>query len=244
MLHLSFALKGIRIERVSINLPRWRGESLRLLLLADLHWRGESYSALYPLIEKEEFDICLLLGDYLEGYRANRVKSFREFLRRLNPPLGKFAVLGNNEREELDLPILKSAGVYVLKDIFQVIHSGSQSIILTGVSEPPKRVSSLLHRLPYGDISVLLSHRPSVLLLPGEWRKVDLVLSGHTHGGQIVLPLLGPLITRSKLGRRYASGLFKFGHLYLYISRGIGTSRLPFRLFCPPEITLLQINGK
>lgn len=93
---------------------------------------------------------------------------------------------------------------------------------------------------------LLLSHSPDVMLYK-EARKADLALSGHTHGGQITLPFYGAILTNTKLGRKFASGLFYFGKTPLYISRGIGMEGLAapkMRFFCPPEVALITIRPK
>ena len=79
------------------------------------------------------------------------------------------------------------------------------------------------------------------LLKTAAGRAVGLMLSGHTHGGQVRLPLFGPLIT-NRLGRKYVQGGFRLGGLQLYVNRGIGTSGLPFRFDCLPEITLMTLR--
>jgi predicted MPP superfamily phosphohydrolase len=70
---------------------------------------------------------------------------------------------------------------------------------------------------------------------------VDLMLSGHTHGGQVRLPLIGPVVL-PPVGRKYVHGLFRFENMQLYVNRGIGAVGLPFRLNCPPEITILTLS--
>jgi uncharacterized protein len=69
---------------------------------------------------------------------------------------------------------------------------------------------------------------------------IDLMLSGHSHGGQVRLPFLGPLIL-PPMGKKYVEGLFQFGHMQLYVNRGLGTVGLPFRLNCPPELTHITL---
>jgi predicted MPP superfamily phosphohydrolase len=73
-------------------------------------------------------------------------------------------------------------------------------------------------------------------------KDVDLILTGHTHGGQIRIPFYGPIATMTSLGKKYASGLYHMGKSILYVSRGIGTSVLPIRFFCRPEITVFYFN--
>lgn len=97
--------------------------------------------------------------------------------------------------------------------------------------------------IPDSEFTILLAHTPDAVAW-ADSAKIDLQLSGHTHGGQINLPLLGPLVTGTNLGRKYAHGLYKFDHTTLYITRGIGTILLPIRLFCRPEIVVFDVTAQ
>jgi len=100
----------------------------------------------------------------------------------------------------------------------------------------------LMQFVPKNDFSILLAHTPDMI----KWAApagVDLQLSGHTHGGQVRLPIIGAPIVRSALGRKYAAGLFHFGATTLYVNRGIGTVMLPLRVFCRPEITVFTLKS-
>ncbi|MGQ9667156.1 MAG: metallophosphoesterase, partial [Anaerolineae bacterium] len=92
------------------------------------------------------------------------------------------------------------------------------------------------------DLCLLLAHSPDQVR-EAEGRGVDLMLAGHTHGGQVRLPLLGAVVTGTRLGPRYAAGLFRWGDTWMYVTRGIGTRGLPIRFLCPPEITLLVLEA-
>ncbi len=126
-----------------------------------------------------------------------------------------------------------------------------QSLTLAGVacSHDPEvdasRLASVLDGVAVDDLTVLLYHSPD-LILEASARRVDLVLSGHTHGGQIRLPLFGPVVTYSRFGRKYASGLFQEGDTTMYVSRGLGFEggRLPrARFLCRPEIVSIELAG-
>ncbi|MBC7328875.1 metallophosphoesterase [bacterium] len=214
------------------------------VLISDLHIRSASnLPAIFYKVEKLSPSFVFLLGDNFAKITIKKVREFINLFGLLNPPLGKFAILGNGDEEELFLSIFNKAGVHLLKNEYFLVNMESLQILLAGVDFKAERISNLLASLPPSDLSILLSHRPDVILSQGDWRKIDLVLSGHTHGGQIRLPFIGPLFTKSRLPRRYSQGLSSFGHLYLYVSRGIGETKIPIRFFCPPEITLLKIKG-
>ena len=104
----------------------------------------------------------------------------------------------------------------------------------------PKKAGAKPDARPDADITIVLSHSPDEFPRISSWGTVDLVLAGHNHGGQIRLPFIGPLIL-PPLGKRYPEGLYRFGHVQLYVNRGIGTVGLPLRWNCPAEITHITL---
>ncbi len=105
----------------------------------------------------------------------------------------------------------------------------------------------LLYCFADADVRLLVSHKPDVALLIEPDDRIDLVVAGHTHGGQVVIPGFGPPVTLSRVPRRVAAGgLHKVGGQSVYVSRGVGHERgkaPPVRLFCPPEITILTLSN-
>ncbi|MBN1561180.1 metallophosphoesterase [candidate division KSB1 bacterium] len=101
----------------------------------------------------------------------------------------------------------------------------------------------LAQAIPDSEFSMVLAHSPD-LVHWADSAKIDLQLSGHTHGGQVQLPFWGALFSSIKLGRKYTEGLFQFDHTTLYINRGIGTVLLPIRFFCRPEITVIDLKSE
>jgi predicted MPP superfamily phosphohydrolase len=113
-----------------------------------------------------------------------------------------------------------------------------------GMPDPELAIPADIRNVPHEPI-VLLCHAPDYvddLLTSAAGRAVSLVLAGHTHGGQIRAPLIGPLIL-PPLGRKYVEGWFRFGSLQLYVNRGLGTVGVPIRFNCPPEIALLTLRA-
>jgi uncharacterized protein len=141
---------------------------------------------------------------------------------------------------------LATHGVRMLVNEHIVVSREGKSICLAGVDNAAYRrrddITATLGGIPDGVVIVLLSHAPEVVMRPG-CEGVGLTLSGHTHGGQVVLPLVGPVHVTSEVGRRCASGLFRCGDGWLYISRGVGEIFPPLRLLCPPEITLITLRA-
>jgi predicted MPP superfamily phosphohydrolase len=164
-----------------------------------------------------------------------------------------YASLGNHDvavgsRAVTDA--LTANGIPVLNNYCLPMERGNGRFWLAGVDDPvyghPKpelAIPASIRNLPNEPV-ILLCHAPDYadhLLLTPAGSAVGLMLSGHTHGGQIRLPLIGGLIT-NKLGRKYVQGYFRLGGMQLYVNRGIGTSGLPLRFDCLPEITLLTLR--
>jgi predicted MPP superfamily phosphohydrolase len=103
-------------------------------------------------------------------------------------------------------------------------------------------LAEALREVPGGAFTILLAHSPDAVK-EASAAGVNLVLSGHTHGGQVRIPLIGPLYSNTDLGRKYSEGLFRFGETWLYVNRGLGTRAVPVRFLAPPEITVFTLRS-
>jgi predicted MPP superfamily phosphohydrolase len=128
-----------------------------------------------------------------------------------------------------------------------------RSLALTGLrartsrTGDPELMRRILGRGPRADLRVVFGHSPDFVRALAGWAPVDLALAGHTHGGQVVLPGFGPLVTLSRLPRRYAGGLNDYAGIPLHVSRGVGLERgsaPPIRFLCPPEVSLLRLRSE
>jgi predicted MPP superfamily phosphohydrolase len=164
-----------------------------------------------------------------------------------------YAVLGNHDviiGAKKVTEALTASGITVLRNAYLPMERNGGRIWLAGLDDPlegrpnPELAIPASIRNQPDEPVVLLCHAPDYadrLLAHPAGQAVDLMLSGHTHGGQICLPFLGALAL-PPWGRKYVEGFFRLGGLQLYVNRGIGTVGLPFRLNCPPEITLLSLR--
>ena len=162
-----------------------------------------------------------------------------------------YAVLGNHDfgvgADEVTAA-LAANGVTVLRNASVPIERSGGRIWLAGLDDPLEGYPDPELAMPSSIGSepiILLCHAPDYadsLLTHPAGQAVDLMLSGHSHGGQIRLPLLGALVL-PPMGRKYVEGWFRIGQLQLYVNRGIGTVGVPFRLDCPPEITVLTLRA-
>ena len=140
-----------------------------------------------------------------------------------------------------DLVVVSAVGDTILNEKFETTQKGHDPANWVDFNYSYEAIPILMQDVPDSCYSILLAHSPDYVKFAEPYH-VDLVLSGHTHGGQIRLPFIGPLAVRIALGRKYAQGLHRFGNTSLYVTRGIGTALVPMRFLCPPEITLIKLR--
>lgn len=252
--HLHGEARTISVTRKVMELPQLPAsfDGLQIAFLTDFHC-----SALTPPAFLERVvtatnnlkpDVILLGGDYITEGTAY-LGSVEKVLAQLKASLGVYSVLGNHDYEtdpNIVRSALKRAGIVDVTNSARQLTRGDSRIRIAGVGdlwEDEQDLEGALSGADTDDCVILLSHNPDYAMQINDPR-VRIVLSGHTHGGQIHLPRVGALITNSKHGRRLVSGLVSFDTFQLYISRGVGTVMVPFRHHCPPEITLLTLRHK
>jgi uncharacterized protein len=260
----SLSLETLRVPIHGLERP------LRLAQLSDIHWDNGS-SVRWSLIEEAieqiriaQVDVVVLTGDYV-NCDPSPIFELAPYLGRIPSRLGIYAVLGNHDNCTPDANrtitgALKKANITVLEntwtDVGGIALAGTGDL-WTGPYEPGRIFTALGNRKP----TVLLSHNPDSFWQFGK-RRVDLQLSGHTHGGQVRLPLVGPLLAwRSRISHylpelsrsiprgqaitRSGSwgGEYHQGDNHLYVSRGLGRFRR-LSIGCPPEVTIIDLVPK
>jgi predicted MPP superfamily phosphohydrolase len=230
---------------------------VRLVHLTDTHIERASFreAEVVRQVNALRPDLIVLTGDYLNlSYLHDpaSAEQFREFIAQLEAPYGIYAVRGTVEPAPgMMAGVVQGTSIVWLEQEAVTIDVRGQLLTLVGVacSHDPEvdsgRLALALRGVRDSDLTVLLYHSPD-LILEASARQVDLVLSGHTHGGQIRLPLWGPVVTHSMFGRQYASGLFQEGDTTMYVSRGLGFEGggLPrARFLCRPEIVSVELAG-
>ena len=198
-------------------------------------------------------DLIVVTGDFAPGRHPQA--RFLELLSRLQAPLGVFGVLGNHDHGESKAPfvqptdpaVLEAQGVRLLVNAVESVERGGATIQVAGVDDSEHghddlpAVLARLDRRP-GVLRLLLTHHAEVFLgaPPGDFA---MAFAGDTHGGQICLPLPGRRIMLSDLHARFAEGEYEAAGRRLYVTRGVGTSLLPFRAFCRPEIVVFRVEA-
>jgi hypothetical protein len=192
-------------------------------------------------------DLIALGGDYVDD-DPHYVSAVGDILRPLTAPDGVVGVLGNHDHY-VDGPgvraQLAAAGVRELLNTAVVIRRGDAKLAIAGVGDLQCDVidfAGALRQVESEVPRIVLSHDPDVFAYWPATLRLDLMLSGHTHGGQAWLPLLGPPFVPSQFGMRYLRGLPREGDRQLYVSRGVGASGVPIRWKCPPELTLAVLR--
>jgi predicted MPP superfamily phosphohydrolase len=225
-------------------------EGLRILHLSDLHFRAawfDGYDQILEQVAHDPPDLIVITGDFVEARADHRpARPFLErFLTQLKSRLGIFGILGNHDGELLG-PRLRHMGVTLINGRTARLESADASIELVGVPGVSRRdlTREFLDGVGpkrNGVTRIVLSHYPDAIRRLAPLR-ADVVLSGHTHGGQICLPNGFPPLTHDSLPRRMSKGLHRVGDTWLLVSRGLGFATWRVRAFCPAEVVEISLK--
>lgn len=224
-------------------------DKFTILHISDLH-ADISIGAmrhLPSLVEGLQYDICVMTGDYrgrTYGSFAKSLEIVDELQARLKGPV--YGVLGNHDSIRM-APAMEAMGIRMLFNECEAIVRGGQRIFLAGVDDPhfyrADDIGKAASPIPPDAFSILLAHTPEVYDRAMKAR-FDLMLCGHTHGGQLCLPGGRPIKLQAKVPGFIGAGLWRHGAMTGYTSVGAGTSLVPVRLNCPPEITLHTLRDE
>jgi uncharacterized protein len=231
------------------NLPK-AFEGFRITQLTDIHHSRilgiEEVRRVVKIAQQTKPDLFVLTGDYTTSYRRY-IEPCAEALSMLSAPEGVWAVLGNHDHytdPELTTRALERQHITVLNNAHTSLQRGSDAIQLSGIDDWSWNATDwqrALSGLNANTPTILLSHQPSVLDLE-QTQTVALILSGHTHGGQLKLPVIGAPARFATQDLKYARGLFRSGDTQLYVSAGTGVIGLPLRFGVRPEIAVLRLQ--
>ncbi len=237
-------------ERVTVRRNEMRFSTLpeafdgyTILHISDMHvdMSEAAMENVSELVEGMQYDLCVLTGDYRGktfGPFDAALEGMAKVTAHLRQPI--YGVLGNHDTIQM-VPAMEAMGIKMLLNECEVIARGDQRIHLAGVDDAHfyrvDNIEKAASQIPKGGFSILLSHTPEIYRQAAH-AGFDLMLSGHTHGGQLCLPGSIPIKLEAALPRRMGSGLWEHGGMRGYTSLGAGSSVVPVRLNCPPEITL------
>lgn len=242
----------LNVETRHLNFPNLNPalDGLTLTLISDLHFTGNICQAYFEqVVEKAnelDSDFIIIAGDIID--RECCLSWLKQTLAELSAKHGIYFVLGNHDRklkdETLIRETLRGIGCRDVADRWLPINFNGSQIHMVGNERPwfgdETKVSSEPFEFSNGDLRICVTHSPDQWKW-GRERGCDLTLAGHTHGGQIRIPLLGPVISPSYFGVKYASGIFCQNGKVMVVSRGVSGEE-PIRLNCPPEITQIKIQ--
>ena len=248
------------VETVHLKLPRLPRAfaGLRIAQISDIHmgsWMNlDRFQQVADLVLAQKPDLLLLTGDFLFGHSFNEASKgdLKDLITVLSPlaaELPSFAVLGNHDYWTNSKAVRAMLGACQITELTNTVFTlarGSENLHLCGVDdvwEGDVQLENVLNQLTDDSAAILLAHEPDFADTSAATGRFDLQVSGHSHGGQVVIPYYGPPILPF-LGQKYSSGLYKVGDMFQYTNRGVGTGMLPVRFNCPPEITLFILDGQ
>jgi predicted MPP superfamily phosphohydrolase len=240
------------LRRVDIPIPDLPPElnGYTIAQLSDLH-RGpdikqQTISRAVELVMREDPTLVALTGDYVSGSAAYATACAQAL-----SPLASFgraiACLGNHDHwtdADVVTRSLGDVGITVLRNAAQEVADGLWVAAVDDVWEQHADLDKTLSAIPAGAIVVLLAHEPDYAdeVVAADDDRIRLQLSGHSHGGQVNLPFIGPPV-RPYLAQKYHTGRYRLGHMWLYVNRGVGLIRPAVRLNCRPEVTTLTLRS-
>jgi predicted MPP superfamily phosphohydrolase len=245
--------------RQRIIMPRLPAafNGIRIVQISDIHlgyhYTADDFRIVVEKVAQERPDLICFTGDLYDFSIGEDAALCVSLLQSLAAPLGKFAILGNHDYYtgvEQTREILHTGGFTLLRNEHRILQRGEELFCIAGVDDLmggyPNMDQTLkgINTVDEGStapFTLLMAHEANFADKAAQYQ-VDLQLSGHSHGGQIRLPFFGAMV-KPPYGDKYVSGLYRVpgSEMLVYTNRGIGTTKLPFRFLCRPEITILTL---
>lgn len=248
------SLELVRVHLDRPNLPA-AFHGFKIAFMADVHFGSTGVTSglveqAFEMAMAETPDVICFGGDLITGWSSS--SSLPEFLsicRSIRAPQGVYAVMGNHEfgwGETEAMRAFERSGIRMLRNETVFLTRGSDRLPLIGIDNMFNQTWTAVQKnvevIGVDPNAVVLEHTPDFApVLPPNF--AGTLLSGHTHGGQIILPVLRQTMTASRFGLRYVSGLYPVGRGVMYVTRGVGAVLVPMRIGCPPEVTLLEFSS-
>lgn len=244
-------LEVVRITLYQRRLPE-AFDGMKIAHFSDFHLGFQTgardVKKIVKAINQEKPDLICFTGDMVDG-SADAMREAVDSFAALKAPLGVLSILGNHDFDDVNqlISLQKKAGFTVLRNenVLLKRNGGRMAVAglddqLLGSPDPEKALKGIPERM----YTLLMMHEPDYADWAAQYH-FDLQLSGHSHGGQVRLPWIGEVITPPG-SKNYVKGLYTIGrsHMQLYVNRGIGTTGLPFRFLCKPELTILTLRKK
>ncbi len=250
----------IVVNRQTLELPRWHKEfsDLKIVVAGDFHYDDWFYAEgsmnrIMGKIEAEEPDLILLTGDYVSvgmGRKATDLSNITKCFAKLKAKYGVYAVMGNHDIKGGGNHLkqaLREAGVTVIDNKNVRLDINGKQLVIAGIDDFNMglgRRAKAFEGVKSTDSCIFLTHAPDAFEDLPETFHTSLVISGHTHGGQVKMPRFVRDRIRSGFSRKFVKGLYEEDGRLLFVTSGLGTSLVPARLFVTPEIVVLKLVPK
>ncbi|WP_295599241.1 metallophosphoesterase [uncultured Methanobrevibacter sp.] len=252
----NFSPKKIDVIEVDIELDNlgWDFHNFRILNLCDIHmgqWINPEYlDDLIDYVNTLNYDIVTLTGDYVSYVIDGYDEALKKSLGKLKSPGGKFGVLGNHDHwmgSDKIREIFDQCDIVDLSNDVRLLSRGDDKLNLAGVDSCTvcaDNLDAVLAKLDDDYPTILLAHEPDFAHESSQTGRIDLQISGHSHGGQLIIPIVETTPFRGPNSTKYPVGLYKVGEMTQYTSKGLGTNSFRIRINCKPEITIITLKTK
>lgn len=248
----------LAVKKWEVPAARWSKnlDGLKVALVSDIHMGSFPFEErrvrkVVEAVNAEKPDLIVLCGDFVNGHWWNTgcdLEKLAAILKDLKAPLGVFAVTGNHDelygREEI-IDSLSKVGIKFLENESAKIRTKRGEFYISGISSMASGrylIARALLNVPRGASCIFLVHEPD--LMPALPLKASVVLSGHTHGGQVALPFIGPLIRPETMEFGARDGLFvNYRGIPMLVSRGVGTSNIGVRFLTKPQLEIIELKS-
>ena len=249
-----FKEKNIDLVEVDIELDNlgWNFHNYRILNLTDIHlgqWINPEYlDDLVDYVNTLNIDLITLTGDYFSYVMDEYLDSLQNSFKKLKAPEGKFGVLGNHDHwmnASKIREIFKASDIVDLSNDVYTFEKDGEFLNLAGVDSCTvcaDNLDEVLVKLRKNTPSILLAHEPDFAKESSQTNRFDLQISGHSHGGQFIIPKFETTPFRGPNSTKYPVGLYKVGNMIQYTSKGLGTNSFRIRINCKPEITIITLK--
>lgn len=251
-----FNPKNIDLVEIDIELDNlgWNFHNYRILNLCDIHlgqWINPEYlNDLIDYVNTLNYDLVTLTGDYVSYVIDGYDKALKESFSKLEGRDGKFGVFGNHDHwmgsDKLN-KIFKDSEIVNLNNDVVILERDGEKVNLAGVDSCTvcaDNLDKVLAKLDNSYPTILLAHEPDFAKESSQTGKIDLQISGHSHGGQFIIPKFETTPFRGPNSTRYPVGLYRVNDMIQYTSKGLGTNSFRIRINCKPEITIITLKSK